>query len=317
MHNLMLDFLNVTEKAAIASMRWIGRGDKISADEAATDAMRAKLNTMDMDATVVIGEGEIDEAPMLYIGERVGGGGAPQLDIAVDPIEGTTPTVNGEEGAIAVIAAAPKGTLLHAPDMYMKKMSVGPKAKGKINLDAPIEENLKAVAKANDKHISELNVLIQNRVRHQECIDRIRRSGARVHVFQEGDVIYNASTCMQNLDVDLFLGIGGAPEGVLGAVAVRCLGGEVQAKLMPQNDNEILRCKEMGIKNPESILQHDQLVNSDDCIFSATGITNNLMIEGIKIENSNYHTHSVLMNGSEKSLSYVKSEYPVVNLINQ
>ncbi|SES78462.1 fructose-1,6-bisphosphatase II [Salinibacillus kushneri] len=311
MQNLILDFLRVTESAAIASMPWIGSGNKIAADGAATDAMREALNNMKMEATVVIGEGEIDEAPMLYIGERVGAGGSHKVDIAVDPIEGTTPTVNGQSNAIAVIAAAPKGTLLYAPDMYMKKLAVGPRAKGKIDLNEPIEENIAAVAKANKKAISELNVLIQDRSRHHDIIDRIRNTGAKVHLFHDGDVIYSTSTCIETLDIDLFLGIGGAPEGVLGAVAVRCLGGEMQAKLMPQNDNEFIRCKEMGINNPNAILHHNQLVSTDDCLFVATGITNNLLVDGIKTDDNNYITHSALINGNEKKIRYVKCTSPL------
>src|SRR5690625_1580763 len=217
MQSLLLDFLKVTESAAVAAKPWVGSGNKIAADAAATNAMRENLNKMKMHSTVVIGEGEIDEAPMLYIGEKLGEGGSHEVDIVVDPIEGTTPTVNGQEHAITVIAAAPKGTLLHAPDMYMKKLAVGPKAKGKIDVDAPIEENIQAVAKANGKDITALNVLIQDRPRHTEYIDRIRKIGAKVQLFNDGDVIYATATCTERLGVDMFFGIGGAPEGVLGS----------------------------------------------------------------------------------------------------
>ncbi|MFD1848826.1 class II fructose-bisphosphatase [Oceanobacillus bengalensis] len=315
MQSLLLDFLKVTESAAVAAMPWVGSGDKIAADGAATNAMRENLNKMKMDSTIVIGEGEIDEAPMLYIGEKLGAGGSHEVDIAVDPIEGTTPTVNGQGNAITVIAAAPKGTLLHAPDMYMKKMAVGPKAKGKINLDAPIEENLKAVAEANGKAISALTVLIQDRPRHKEYIERIRQMGAKVRLFNDGDVIYATATCIEKLGIDMFFGIGGAPEGVLGAVAVRTLGGEMQAKLLPRNDEEIRRCNEMGISNLESVLSHDQLVSSDDCVFVATGITDNLLIDGIETEYTNYITHSFLANGKDKQLRYVKSTYPIAQTV--
>ncbi|WP_068674972.1 class II fructose-bisphosphatase [Oceanobacillus sp. Castelsardo] len=311
MQSLLLDFLKVTESAAVAAMPWVGSGDKIAADGAATNAMRENLNKMKMFSTIVIGEGEIDEAPMLYIGEKLGQGGSHEVDIAVDPIEGTTPTVNGQGNAITVIAAAPKGTLLHAPDMYMKKMAVGPRAKGKIDLDAPIEDNIKAVAKANGKEITELNVLIQDRTRHQEYIDRIRETGAKVRLFHDGDVIYATATCLESSGVDMFLGIGGAPEGVLGATAIRCLGGEMQAKLLPRNNDEIRRCKEMGIANVEGILTLDDLVSTDDCVFVATGITDNLIIDGIETEYSNFITHSILVNGREKQVRYVKSTYPI------
>ncbi|MFD1449056.1 class II fructose-bisphosphatase [Oceanobacillus profundus] len=311
MQSLLLDFLKVTESAAVAAIPWVGSGDKIAADRAATNAMRENLNKMKMYSTIVIGEGEIDEAPMLYIGENLGKGGSHEVDIAVDPIEGTTPTVNGQGNAITVIAAAPKGTLLHAPDMYMEKIAVGPKAKGKIDIDAPIEDNLKAVAKANGKDVTELNVLIQDRPRHQEYIDRIRETGAKVRLFNDGDVIYATATCIESLGVDMFLGIGGAPEGVLGAVAIRCQGGEMQAKLLPRNDDEISRCKAMGITNLESVLTLDDLVSTDDCVFVATGITDNLIIDGIEVEYRNYITHSILVNGREKQVRYVKSTYPI------
>jgi fructose-1,6-bisphosphatase II len=273
--------------------------------------MRENLNKMKMQSTIVIGEGEIDEAPMLYIGEKLGKGGRHEVDIAVDPIEGTTPTVNGQGNAITVIAAAPRGTLLHAPDMYMKKLAVGPKAKGKINVDAPIEENIQAVAKANGKDVKELNVLIQDRPRHKKYIDRIRKIGAKAQLFNDGDVIYATATCNESLGVDMFFGVGGAPEGVLATAAVRCQGGEMQAKLLPRNDDEIKRCKEMGITNLESVLTHNDLVSTDDCVFVATGITDNLIIDGIKTEYSNYITHSILVNGREKQVRYVKSTYPI------
>ncbi|MCM3023968.1 class II fructose-bisphosphatase [Heyndrickxia ginsengihumi] len=315
MQSLLLDFLKVTETAAIATIPWVGSGNKVAADGAATNAMRRQLNQMMMRGTVVIGEGEIDEAPMLYIGEKLGTGNGPEVDIAVDPIEGTTPTVNGQSNAITVIAAAAKGSLLHAPDMYMQKLAVGPQAKGKIDIEAPLEDNLKAVARANGKEVSELNVLIQDRARHEPFIKEIRSFGAKVHLFNDGDVIYAAGTCMENLNIDMFLGIGGAPEGVLGAVAVRCLGGEMQAKLLPRNDEELRRCKEMGITDPEGPLRHHQLVDSDDCIFVATGITNNMFLNGIKTEGGNNITHSILVNGKEQQLRYVESRYTIFQAV--
>ncbi|WP_042221965.1 class II fructose-bisphosphatase [Oceanobacillus manasiensis] len=315
MRSLLLDFLKVTESAAVAAIPWVGSGDKIAADAAATNSMRENLNKMKMHSTIVIGEGEIDEAPMLYIGEKLGKGGSHEVDIAVDPIEGTTPTVNGQGNAITVIAAAPKGTLLHAPDMYMKKLAVGPRAKGKIDIDAPIEENLKAVANAIGKDVKELNVLIQDRPRHKEYIDRIRKAGAKVRLFHDGDVIYATATCIENFDVDMFFGIGGAPEGVLGAAAVRCQGGEMQAKLLPRNDDEIRRCHEMGITNIENVLTQNDLVSTDDCVFVATGITDNLIVNGIQTEHENYITHSILVNGMDKQVRYVKSTYPILQTV--
>ncbi|WP_031548058.1 class II fructose-bisphosphatase [Salinicoccus luteus] len=309
MQSLSLEFLRVTESAAIASLPWVGRGDKISADDAATTAMRNALNTIPMRGRIVIGEGEIDKAPMLYIGERLGKGGVVEVDIAVDPIEGTTPTVNAQENAITVIAAAPKGKLLHAPDMYMEKLAVGPKAKGKIDIEASLIENMKAVAEANGKNLSELNVVVQNRPRHAKYIDEIRKSGAKVQVFNDGDVIYAAATCMEHIDIDMFLGIGGAPEGVLSSVAIKALGGEMQAKLKPQDDLESNRCKDMGIDNPEGVLKLDQLVESDECIFIATGLTDSFLLNGIKCSGSSYTTHSILIDGKDKQLRYIESEH--------
>ncbi|MFD2923125.1 class II fructose-bisphosphatase [Halobacillus naozhouensis] len=309
MKPLMLDFLKVTESAAMAAIPWIGSGDKIKADGAATHAMREKLNKINMDGRIVIGEGEIDEAPMLFIGEKLGTGDPPEVDIAVDPIEGTTPTVNGQSNAMTVIAAAPKGTLLHAPDMYMMKLAVGPSAKGQIDIDAPLSENIKTVAKAKGKEINELNVLIQDRPRHQQYVNEIREMGAKVHLFKDGDVIYATATCLDHLDVDMFLGIGGAPEGVLGAVAIKGLGGEMQGKLLPRNNGEYDRCKEMGLDHPEAKLNHNQLVRTNNCVFVATGITENMFLKGIQSSPEYYVTHSILIGGTERQVRLIESKH--------
>ncbi|ASK63923.1 fructose-bisphosphatase class II [Virgibacillus phasianinus] len=309
MKSIELDFLKVAESAAIAAIPWIGSGNKIEADGAATQAMREKLNEIGMDGRIVIGEGEIDEAPMLFIGEKLGKGGLPKIDIAVDPIEGTTPTVNGQKNAMTVIAAAPRGTLLHAPDMYMMKLAVGPSAKGNIDIDAPLSENLTKVAEAKGKKVNDLNVFVQDRQRHQKYIETIRGMGAKVHLFQDGDVIYATATCLEHLDVDMFLGIGGAPEGVLGAVAMKGLGGEMQAKLLPRDDAEYERCKNMGLNDPEAVLPHSKLVSTNECIFVATGITENLFLKGIQ-SCPNYHlTQSILINGKERQYRIVESEH--------
>ncbi|SFJ52016.1 fructose-1,6-bisphosphatase II [Halobacillus dabanensis] len=310
MHKLSLDFLKVTEAAAVASLPWVGTGEKNSADDAATTAMREMLNQVNMNGTVVIGEGELDEAPMLYIGEKLGNGSEPKIDIAVDPIEGTTPTVNGQGNANAVIAAAPKGTLLHAPDMYMEKIAVGPKAIGKIDIDAPLIDNIKAVASANGKSLSELNVYVQDRDRHKGYIDTIREAGGKVHLFSEGDVTYSIATCLEIGNVDMVIGIGGAPEGVVSAVGIKCLGGEMQARLLPRNEEEADRCRKMGLANPETALRHNDLVSSDDCIFAATGITENILLNGIKVSpEGNYLVNSVLLNGEDKQLRFIESLY--------
>ncbi|RKL66466.1 fructose-bisphosphatase class II [Salipaludibacillus neizhouensis] len=302
MNQLIYDFLHVTESAALASLPWIGTGNKIEADRAATNSMRILLNKISMDGVVVIGEGEIDEAPMLFIGERIGTGTGLKIDLAVDPIDGTTSTSKGKNDAITVIAAAPKGKLLHAPDMYMEKIATGPKAAGKIDIDAPIEDNLYAVAKATGKQINELTVVIQDRERHQQWIDTIRGLGAKTYLFEEGDVIPAIATCIDSLNIDLFLGIGGAPEGVLAAVGIKSLGGDMQARLLPKTDEEYERCKSMGIVEPNQSLKHEQLIGTDNCAFVATGITSNMLLKGIRCDQKKFITHSMVINGLDKSL---------------
>lgn len=311
MQALILDFLKVTEAAAISTLPWVGSGDENAADGAATKTMRDQLNKIAMHGTIVIGEGEIDHAPMLYIDEVLGSALEPLVDIAVDPVEGTTPTIKGQSNAMTVIAAAPKGTLLHAPDMYMEKIAVGPRAAGKINLADSLLDNMKAVAKANGKALHELNIYIQDRPRHAEYIAEVRAVGAKVFLFEAGDVVYAVATCIEKLDIDMLVGIGGAPEGVLSAVALQCLGGEIQARLVPRNDEEFNRCIEMGLADPNAVLQQNQLVSSDDCIFAATGITDNLFLQGIKTEHGNHTTHSILINGKDKQLRYVETQHKI------
>jgi fructose-1,6-bisphosphatase II len=302
MNQLIYDFLNVTESAALASLPWVGTGNKMEADRAATDSMRRLLNKVQMDGVVVIGEGEIDEAPMLYIGERVGTGTGLEVDLAVDPIDGTNSTSKGQNDAIAVIAAAPKGTLLHAPDMYMEKIATGPRAAGVIDINASIEENLYAVAKANNKQPNELTVIVQDRERHQKWIEMIRSLGAKTYLFEDGDVIPAISTCIDSLNIDLFVGIGGAPEGVLAAVGVKSLGGEMQARLLPSSLEEYERCKSMGIEDPDRPLMMEQLVSTDNCAFIATGITSNMLLKGIQYDSKKTITQSLVINGLDKNL---------------
>lgn len=267
MKELVMDFLSVTETAAIALIPWIGRGKKYEADNDATVAMREKLNRIEMDAVIVIGEGELDEAPMLFIGEKVGTGHGPELDIAVDPLEGTNLLVKGQGNSIAVIASAPKGSLLHAPDMYMEKLAVGPKAAGKIDIEAPLRENMKAVAEANGKSVSDLTVMVQERERHGRIIQEIQEAGARVQLFSDGDVSYTIATAIERMGIDMLVGIGGAPEAVVSAVALKCLGGEIQGRLLPGNQQEYDRCLQMGITDPAEPLRMEQFVRSNECIF--------------------------------------------------
>ena len=308
MKNLILDFLKVTQHAALAAKPWIGRGCKNEADEAATAAMRNTLGTMEMDGIIVIGEGEMDEAPMLYIGEKVGTGHGPRLDIAVDPLEGTILVAGGQDNSTAVIAAAPRGCLLHAPDMYMEKLVVGPKAKGAIDLNESMIENVKQVAAASGKSITDVVVMIQSRERHDKVVREIRELGARVRLFDEGDVTCAISAAIEETGVDLFYGIGGAPEGVISAVAVKCLGGEMQAKLMPSSPAEYERCVTMGLADPYKLLKHNDLISSDDCVFAATGITTGLLLQGVSSDkNKQEITHSLLTYGHSNGPQFIRT----------
>lgn len=283
--HLLYEFLSVTENAAIAAIDWIGRGEKNKADQAATEAMRSRLNQLNIDATVVIGEGELDEAPMLFIGERLGTRNGPRLDIAVDPLDGTSLIATGQGNSISVIAAAIHGSLLHAPDMYMEKLAVGKNAAGKVDITFPLIDNMKIVAESNNKSLKDLNIMVQDRERHVETIQEIQKAGARVTLFNEVDVISAIAPAIDQTGIDMFVGIGGAPEGVLSAVALKSLGGDFQAKLCPVSDSEYERCVRMGLKNPETPLYMRDIVRSNQCCFIATGITDGLLLKGVKIGN--------------------------------
>lgn len=289
---LSMEFVRVTEAAAIACGHSVGRGDKNGADQLAVDAMRKMFDTVNISGTVVIGEGEMDEAPMLYIGEEVGAGG-PAVDIAVDPIEGTNLVAKGQPGAIAVIAIAPRGCLLHAPDMYMDKIAVGPRAKGCIDINAPIKENLERVAKALDRKVSDLNVVLLDRERHYGIMDEIRSAGARIQLITDGDVNPIVNVGIEGTGIHMYVGRGGAPEGVLGAVAIKCLGGDMQARLCPEDEAQVKRCLEMGIADCNKVLTLDDLVKGDDCMFTATAITNCNMLTGLRYFGDGVRTHTI------------------------
>lgn len=289
---LSMEFVRVTEAAAIACGRSVGRGDKNGADQLAVDAMRKMFDTVNISGTVVIGEGEMDEAPMLYIGEEVGAGG-PAVDIAVDPIEGTNLVAKGQPGAIAVIAIAPRGCLLHAPDMYMDKIAVGPRAKGCIDINAPIKENLERVARALDRKVADLNVVLLDRERHYGIMDEIRSAGARIQLITDGDVNPIVNVGIEGTGIHMYVGRGGAPEGVLGAVAIKCLGGDMQARLCPEDDAQVKRCLEMGIADCSKVLTLDDLVKGDDCMFTATAITNCNMLTGLRYFGDGVRTHTI------------------------
>ena len=304
---LALEFVRVTEAAALASARWLGRGDKIAADGAAVAAMRRLFDTVHIDGTVVIGEGEMDEAPMLYIGERVGKLSGPQVDIAVDPLEGTNFVAKGMPGAIAVLAVGPKGSLLHAPDMYMDKIAVGPAAAGKIDLGWPVERNLQAVADALGKPVGDVTLIVLDRERHSHIIAKAREMGVRVRLITDGDVSVAVATAIESSGIDIMLGTGGAPEGVLAAAALKCLGGELQGRLAPTNDAEKERMAAMGHEE-KKILYLNDLVKSDDIIFAATGISGGDMLRGVLYGAGDMATtHSIVIRGQTGTVRYVEA----------
>jgi fructose-1,6-bisphosphatase II len=305
------EFLLVTQRAAVASYPWIGKGNKIQSDGAATEAMRDQLNKINMNAQIVIGEGEMDEAPMLYIGEKLGTGMGPQIDIAVDPVEGTTLMATGQDNSLAVIAVSEHGSLLHAPDMYMEKIAVGPRAKGCIDINAPLIENMAAVAKELGKDLSELTVMMQDRPRHDYLKRQVFEAGARVKLFSDVDITGAVSTAIDHQNVDLLVGTGGAPEGVIAAVALKCLGGDFQAKLVPQNQEEFDRCLKMGISNPEKTLKINDIVKTDNCFFVATGITNGQLLRGVeKKADGKLETHSLITSyGKGMRMQFISTSY--------
>lgn len=291
---LSLEFVRVTEQAALRSGRLMGKGDKEGADQLAVDGMHAEFARTPISGTVVIGEGEMDEAPMLYIGEKVGKGGE-EVDIAVDPVEGTNLVAKGQDGAIAVLAIAPKGCLLHAPDMYMEKICVGPRGKGRIDIRASVTENLRRVAEGMERDVSDLTVVILDRERHEKIIRECREAGARIRLITDGDVAPAVECGIEGSGIHMVIGSGGAPEGVLAAVGLKCLGGDMQARLLPHNNEEITRLHAMGMADPDKVLTLDDLVKGDDCIFSATAITECNLLKGLRYFGGGCRTHTLLL----------------------
>ncbi len=304
---LALEFVRVTEAAALASGRLMGTGDAGACDEAAVRAMRELLGTVDIDGTVVIGEGEMDEAPMLYIGEKVGTGRGPRVDVAVDPLEGTNVLAKGLSRALSVLAVAESGCLLHAPDMYMDKLAVGPKAAGRIDLDAPIGDNLKEVADALGKNVRDLVVVILDRPRNEALIAEVRKAGARIKLIPDGDLSPAVSVAFEDSGVDVLAGIGGAPEGVLAAVALRCAGGEMQGRLCPTKEEEIARAEAMGIEDVRRKLTMDDLVRGDDVVFVATGVTDGELLRGVRYSGPIARTHSLVMRGTTGTVRFIEA----------
>lgn len=301
---LALEFVRVTEAAAIASGRWMGKGEKNAADGAAVDAMRQAFDSVAINGRVVIGEGEMDEAPMLYIGEDVGAGGM-EVDIAVDPVEGTTLVAKGLPGAIAVLAIAPRGGLLHAPDMYMDKICVGPKAAGKIDINAPVTQNLKAVATALERKVEDLTVVILDRDRHSKIINEIREAGARIKLITDGDVSPAINVAIDGTGVHMMIGIGGAPEGVIAATALKCLGGDMQARLYPESQADIDRAMKMGITDINKVLTIDDMVYGEDAFFVATAITQGDLLNGVRYFGGGARTHSIVMRYKSGTVRFV------------
>ncbi|QDP41681.1 class II fructose-bisphosphatase [Radiobacillus deserti] len=307
--SLSMELVRVTEAAALSSARWMGRGKKDEADDAATTAMRDVFDTIPMRGRVVIGEGEMDEAPMLYIGEKLGTGDGPEVDVAVDPLEGTNIVALGTWNALAVIAIADRGKLLHAPDMYMDKLAVGPAAVGKVDINAPVLDNLRAVAKAKNKQIEDVVAVVLNKPRHQQLIEDIRAAGARIRLIQDGDVAAAMNTAFDDTGVDILFGIGGAPEGVLAAVALKCLGGEMQGKLVPKTDEEKERCAKMGITDFEKVLHMDDFCGGDDAIFAATGVTDGELLKGVQFKGSKALTQTVVMRAKSGTVRFIDGEH--------
>ncbi|HEX7672614.1 MAG TPA: class II fructose-bisphosphatase [Bdellovibrio sp.] len=308
--NLALEFVRVTEAAAIACARWMGRGDEKSADAAAVDAMRKAFDIIRMDGTVVIGEGERDEAPMLYIGEKVGhksDDDAPALDIALDPLEGTTICATGGVGAISVIAVAERGKFLHAPDTYMDKIACGPAARGRIDIDKTPTENIHAVAEALHKPVGDLTVVILNRPRHADLIAEVRKTGARINLIDDGDVSAAVAAAWPESGVDLLIGIGGAPEGVISAAAMQCLGGDFQGRLKFRNEEEKARAKKMGITNLDKKFTIDELA-SGSVMFIATGVTDGALLKGIRmLPDGKAKSHSVVMRSQTGTIRTIEA----------
>ena len=307
--NLAMELVRVTEAAALAAGRYMGRGDKNAADKASVDAMRLMLNTIDMNAVIVIGEGEKDEAPMLYNGERVGRGTELEMDIAVDPIDGTRPLSNGLPNSISTVAIAPRGTMFDpGPFVYMDKIAVGPAAKGVIDIDAPVTDNLEKIARAQDAQLEDLTVVILDRPRHADLIAEVRRCGCRIRLILDGDVSGALMTAWPDSGIDVLLGVGGTPEGVLAACALRAMGGEIQGKLYARNEDEERRGRELGY-DFEKVLTMDDLVASEDVFFAATGITDGELLDGVKYYSHGARTDSLVVRGLTGTVRQVTSTH--------
>jgi fructose-1,6-bisphosphatase II len=312
--NLALELVRVTESAATFASRWIGRGDKNSADQAAVDAMRLMLDTVSMRGVVVIGEGEKDEAPMLFNGERIGDGTGPEVDVAVDPLEGTRLTALGMPNAISVIAVAERGTMFFpGAALYMDKIAVGPDAADAIDIDASPTENLERVAEAKGKDVNDLTVVVLDRERHEELIAELRNAGARVNLITDGDVAPAIAAAQHGTGVDLLMGIGGTPEGVISAAAIKCLGGAMQGKLWPRNDDERRRLDDEGF-DIERVLTTDELVQSENVFVAATGVTSGALLRGVRVVADYVETESIVMRSRSGTVRRIIAHHPLTKV---
>jgi fructose-1,6-bisphosphatase II / sedoheptulose-1,7-bisphosphatase len=306
--NLALDLVRVTEAAALAASRWMGRGNKMEADGAATEAMRRAFDTVEIDGTVVIGEGEMDEAPMLFIGEKVGRGG-PKMDIAVDPLEGTTLTAKGGPNALTVVALAESGNFLHAPDCYMDKIAVGGGLPpGVVHLDASVHENLTNLAKAKNRDVADLVLCTLDRDRHAEIIAKARELGARIMLLPDGDVAGVIATALPESGIDIFWGIGGAPEGVIAAAALRCSRGQMQGRLLFEDDAQVARSLAMGIADPRRVYEIEDMARGD-VMFAGTGVTTGAMLRGVRRTGQGAITHSIVMRSKSGTVRYIEAHH--------
>ncbi|OJT20861.1 fructose-bisphosphatase, class II [Archangium sp. Cb G35] len=308
--NLAMEAVRVTEMAAIASARLMGRGHKNESDQAAVDAMRRAFDALQIQGTVVIGEGERDEAPMLYIGEKVGRRNPedPEVDIALDPLEGTNLCAYGRPGSISVVAMAGKGKLLNAPDTYMEKIAVGPRARGSIDLRRTATENLHAIAEKMKVYVADLTVVILDRERHADLIKEVRAAGARIRLIDDGDVAGGIATCFEDTGVDVLMGIGGAPEGVITAAAIRSTGGDMQGRLVPRNNDEIARAKRMGITDITKIYTAEELAGGE-VMFAASGVTTGDFLRGVRFFGNGCETHSVVMRSKTGTVRFIQSRH--------
>jgi fructose-1,6-bisphosphatase II / sedoheptulose-1,7-bisphosphatase len=311
-HDLSQEFLRVVEEAAIASARTMGKGERDLADHVAVESMRREMDLVPMNGTIVIGEGERDEAPMLYIGEKVGNSNRaasnlPEVDIAVDPLEGTNLCATGSPGAITVLASSEKGGLLHAPDCYMEKVVVGPSSRGAVDLDAPVKDNLRAIAKRLDRDVENLVVIVLDRPRHENLITQIREAGARIRLISDGDLSAAITAALRGTGVHAVMGIGGAPEGVITAAALRCLNGEILARLVIKDEQQAERMQSMGIKDLRKIYKTEELAPGKNLVFAATGVTDGSLLKGVRFFGDGVRTHSLLLSLAKRQVRFVDS----------